>query len=110
MPRPFEPKPLTSGARVTWRHFHTDRTDIARSGTVWDRGPSVSGATVVVWVIPDEHLDSDPYCAVPVGRARRGGYVAKGEMYSTDFERSPLGALALAANESAETIRKARTD
>lgn len=120
--KPFNPKPWQSGARISWRHFYPDGRVIERKGTVWDRAPSVDGAVVVSWVVPDEPLASDLYAAIAVGKANarsvavHGRYVdlppsgdqwaSKGEAYSSNLTSSPLGNLtARAASRAADDRR-----
>lgn len=118
----FTPKPWESGARIAWRHFYPTGAVVVREGTVWDRAPKVDGAVVVSWVVPDEHLDSDLYHVIAVGKANgrlqcaHGWYLDmpflgeqyahKGEAFSSNYPRSPLGRLAGVAAEHAERVRR----
>lgn len=111
------------GARITWAHFYPDGAPaVERSGVIWDRGPSVGGATVVAWVIPDEPLSTDPYCAIAVGKATRhlpvhGTYfngcaqhVGKGTLYSSNYTGSPLGHLGAVAAQCAHAVRHGKRE
>lgn len=110
------------GDRIEWRHFYPDGRVIDRTGTVWDRAPSVNGAVVVAWVVPDVHQPSDLYWALAVGKATSrhqpvhgsylddaaGGhqYVTKGQAYASNYAGSPTGQLAVIAARRADYIRK----
>jgi hypothetical protein len=107
----FEP-----GKRIMWTHGLPDGTAVLRYGEVWDRGPSVSGATVTAWVIPDEPLDTDAYVAIAVGKATRdhsangphtsGPWIRKGTTFSSSRGLSPLGSLTESAAAFARSVRQ----
>jgi hypothetical protein len=114
----FSPKPFEPGAPIAWRHYFPDGRVVERTGTVWDRCPTVQGTSMVAWAVPDVPLDSDVYRgAVPVGKANgrsvavHGMYLdletghdqwaRKGECYSSNYAGSPLGALAITAVRAA---------
>lgn len=117
-------KPWAAGDPITWQHFYPDGRAVERAGRVWDRAPTVDGATSVAWVIPDEPLFSDLYAVIAVDKAScrytpvHGRYlddasaghwhVGKGAAYSSNYAGSPLGNLAVVAARRAHQTRAAR--
>lgn len=100
-----------------------DGSAIRRTGTVWDRAPSVDGAVVVAWVVPDIPHASDIYAVIAVGKATRrltpahgeyldsalsgGQWAHKGTLYSSAHAASPLGNLAVVAAGATRRMREA---
>lgn len=116
--KPFDPKPMEAGAQITWTQFHLDGSKTERTGTVLDRAPSISGAKVVSWVMPDVRLDTDLYWAIMVGKATSGyqsvhgrdvsrnmlpsanAYVHVGDLHASDDPKSPTGVFFEAVNNA----------
>lgn len=98
-----------------WLHYLTDGSTQIRTGEVWDRGPSVDGAIVTAWAIPDAPLATDAYCVIAVGKANRrqrangsysGAEITKGITYSSDYEFNALGSLTRSAAAFAQSVQR----
>lgn len=111
---------LVPGARVTWRQFTNTSEPEQRTGTVWDRAPTVDGVRAAAWIVPDSLKPYDLYGLIAVGIASRDhsangfrsdrpdDYASKGELFSSSVGSSPLGNLGAFAAQQAWRARKAK--
>lgn len=111
---------LVPGARVVWRQFTNTDEPVQRTGTVWDRAPTVDGVRAAAWVVPDLLKADDLYGLIAVGIASRyhsangprsdrpDDYASKGELFSSSLGSSALGNLGAFAAQQAWKAREAK--